>query len=327
MGTAAARTAEGDGLRYEARRPAMGSLVTIVVYAPNAGAAQRALDAAFERIEQINGIFSDYDSSSEALRLSHAAPMARPQPVSPEMWTVLEHALRLSQQTDGAFDVTVGPLTRLWRRARRRHQLPSNERLRAALAAVGYQHVRLDPGARAVQLLVPHMRLDFGGIAKGFAADEAIRTLRAQGIRRALVNAGGDIAMGDPPPGSPGWRIGIAPLEPNKPPSRFLRLANCGIATSGDAWQAVEIDGKRYSHIVDPHTGIGLVDHSSVTVLAPDCMTADSLASALSVLGPRRGIALIDRTCGAACLIVRVEDGQVRTYESQRFPSGESGSK
>jgi thiamine biosynthesis lipoprotein len=271
----------------------------------------------------LNAVFSDYDSDSEALRLSHAAPMERPLPVSPEMWTVLERSLRLSQRTGGAFDVTIGPLSRLWRRARRRREIPSPDRLRQAVAAIGHQHVRLDSEAHAVKLSVPGMRLDFGGIAKGFAADEAIRTMRKLNVQRCLVNAGGDIAMGEPPQQQTGWRIGVAPLEADDPPSRFLRLSNCGIATSGDAWQSVEIGGKRYSHIVDPRTGIGVVDRSSVTVVARDCMTADSLASAVSVLGPRQGIELVEQTCGASCLIVHVEEGTVKTHQSRRFPASE----
>jgi thiamine biosynthesis lipoprotein len=314
---------DGELERYEASRPSMGTLFQITLYASDEASAQLAFDAAFARIEELNGIFSDYDSDSETNRLCRAAPMDRPVGVSHEMATVLGRSLRLSKRTDGAFDVTVGPLSRLWRRARRRKELPSTERLQQAVAATGYRHIRLDPEDRTVQLLVPDMRLDFGAIAKGFAADEAIATLRKLGVRRALVNAGGDIAMSESPPGQTGWRIGIAPLAARDPPSRFLRLANCGIATSGDAWQFVEIEGNRYSHIVDPRTGIGTADRVSVTVVARDCTTADSLASAVTVLGPQEGIQLVEHTCGASCLIVRVEDEQAKTHESQGFPVSE----
>ncbi len=315
---------DGDLERYEASRPSMGTLFQITLYVPDETSAQRAFDAAFARIEKLNGIFSDYDSDSETNRLCRAAPMDRPVGVSEEMATVLEQSLRLSKRTDGAFDVTVGPLSRLWRRARRRKELPSTERLEQAVAATGYRHIRFDSEHRTANLLAPDMRLDFGAIAKGFAADEAIATLRKLGIRRALVNAGGDIAMSDAPPDQTGWRIGIAPLAPSDPPSRFLRLANCGIATSGDAWQFVEIEGSRYSHIVDPRTGIGTTDRSSVTVVARSCTTADSLASAVTVVGPKDGIRLVEKTCGASCLVVRVEDELAETYESQRFPASEA---
>src|SRR5262249_28184538 len=153
--------------------------------------------------------------------------------------------------------------------ARRTHELPDAKELSRARALVGYQNLRLDAKARTVQLLKPGMQLDLGGIAKGYSADEALAVLRKNGITRALVAAGGDIAVGDAPPDVDGWKIGIAPLEdPDKKPTRYLILQNAAMSTSGDAEQYVEISGKRYSHIVDPRTGIGLVGRQSVTVVA-----------------------------------------------------------
>jgi len=135
-----------------------------------------------------------------------------------------------------------------------------------------------------------------------------------------MIDASGDIVVGDPPPGTEGWRIGIAPLtDPKGPPSRFLLLKNASVTTSGDAFQHVEFGGKRYSHIVDPRTGLGLTDQSSVTVVARDGTTADSLATAVSVLGPTRGLELIERTAGAAALIVRNVDGKLETRESRNL--------
>ena len=153
-------------------------------------------------------------------------------------------------------------------------------------------------------------------MAVGFAVDEALAVLKQHGLSRALVNGSGDMALGDPPPGETGWRIGVAPLEPNQPPSRFLRLAHCGVSTSGDAWQYIEIAGRRYSHIVDPRTGVGLTTRSSVTVIAPNGMAADGLATAVSVLGAEKGLSLIERTCGAACLMVLVEAEKPQLHES-----------
>jgi thiamine biosynthesis lipoprotein len=184
---------------------------------------------------------------------------------------------------------------------------------------VGYQLIRLDPEFKTVELTKSGMRLDFGGIAKGYAIDQALDVLRQHGISRALVDAGGDIGLGDPPPDKPGWVIGVAPLEPGDQPLIYLSLSNVAIATSGDTWQFVEINGRRYSHLVDPRTATALSDHSSVTVIAPDCTTADSLASAVSVLGPEKGIELVDRTPGAAAYIVRLPEGEVETHESARW--------
>ena len=301
----------------------MGSTFEIILYAPDEPTARRAMDAAFARIDQLNQVFSDYEPASEAGRLSHASPMAEAVPVSEEMFNVLDYSLRLSRVTDGAFDITVGPLSRLWRRARRLRELPAPQLLDEALASVGYRYLELDADGRKARLTAPGMRLDFGGVGVGYAVDEALKVLNQHGLTRALVNGSGDIVLGDPPPDEPGWRIGVAPLEPDQPPSRLLRLAHCGVSTSGDAWQYVEIDGRRYSHIVDPKTGLGLPTRSSVTVIARDGMAADALATAATVLSVERGLALVEQTCGAACLIVRIEDEKPVVFESRDWSQHE----
>jgi FAD:protein FMN transferase len=180
--------------------------------------------------------------------------------------------------------------------------------------------MRLDAEKKTVELLVAGMRLDLGGIAAGFAADEAMAVLARQGVTRAMIDASGDIVVGDPPPNEEGWKIGIAPLtDATGPPTRFLLLKNASVTTSGDAFQYVEIGGKRYSHIVDPQTGLGLTEPSSVTVVARDGTTADSLATAVSVLGPLRGLELIERNEGAAALIVRKAEEKLETRESRNL--------
>lgn len=310
--------------RYQATQPHMGTRVTIVLYATDDESANRGFRAAFTRIGQLDERLSDYRGDSELSRLSRSAP-ADPStapvavPVSCDLWRVLAYSQRLSQQTNGAFDVTVGPLTRLWRRARRQRAMPKASRLRQALTSVGYRHMRLAAQHHTVTLLRPGMRLDLGAVAKGYAADEGLKKLVALGMDRALVNAGGDMAMGRAPPDRAGWKIGVAPLDAGKPPSRMLLLAQCAIATSGDAWQFVEIGGRRYSHILDPRTGLGLTCRSSVTVVARDAMRADSLASAVSVLGPEQGLPLIEQAPGTSALIVRRDKDRIHFYESTAF--------
>lgn len=305
--------------RYEFAQVQMGVSFTIILYAPNETLANRASDAAFRRIEQLNGIMSDYDADSELMRLCRTAGSGQAVRVSPELAYVLGKSLDLSRQSGGAFDVTVGPVVRLWRRARRQKRLPDADRLATALEAVGYEAVVLDRCAREVRLTRPGMRLDLGGIAKGYAADEAMKVLRAHGILRALVDGSGDIAVGQAPPDKAAWRIGIAPLDAAASPSRYLLLEKAAVATSGDLWQHIEIDGRRYSHIVDPTTGLGLTESSSVTIVAPDCLTADSLASAVSVLGQKKGLALVAKNAGAAALIVRREGDKLKTHQSSDF--------
>ena len=290
VGIPATPPQDPEPARFQFIRVEMAVPIKIVLYAPDAGTANRAAEAAFARIHQLNGILSDYDPTSELRRLCDTSEGGKSVPVSGELWEVLSHAQKLSERSDGAFDVTVGPVVRLWRRARRREELPPPQMLIDYLELVGYRHVRLDPKRKAVALLKPGMRLDLGGIAKGYAIDEALAALRQRGVCRALVDAGGDIALGDPPPNKPGWLIGVAALELGEPPSRYIWLSRTAIATSGDTWQYVEIGGRRYSHLVDPRTGVGLTDHSTVTVIAPDAITADGLASAVSVLGPKKGL-------------------------------------
>ena len=307
--------------RFEYLQIRMAIPVRITVYAPDEATANQATNRAYARFKQLDRLLSDYDPDSELSRLCTRSRPGRPTPVSQELFALLRHAEQVSRLADGAFDVTVGPLTDLWRRARRRQELPAENERESALARVGWKRVTLNEDHTTVTLQHDTMRLDLGGIAKGFAADEARRILAKQGLNRALIDAGGDVVAGDPPPGADLWRIGIAPLDSARgEPSRFLGLRNASVATSGDASQHVEIDGVRYSHIVDPRTGLGLTTPSSVTVTAPTGVRADSLASAVSVLGPEKGIELIERLPGCECFIVtRESDDHVRTYESSEF--------
>ncbi|MEK6235730.1 MAG: FAD:protein FMN transferase, partial [Planctomycetales bacterium] len=304
-----AEPARPEPSRFVYQKRCMGVDFTLVLYAMKEKEAESASDAAFATIDRMNDLFSDYDDQSELMRLCRDAKPGKPTRVSSELFEVLRMSQTISQKSAGAFDATVGPFVQLWRKARRLKRLPTKEQLESARSAVGYQRMRLTDDPRAVELTVPGMRLDLGGIAKGHAAQAALEELRKRGIRSALVNGSGDIAMGDPPPGREHWRIGVAPLDAAAAPSRFLLLSNHAVATSGDAWRFVEIEGRRYSHIIDPKTGLGLTRRSSVTVTAPLAGTADALASAASVLEPSAAVKLIDRTPDAACFIVRVENG------------------
>lgn len=319
--------------RHEFTANEMGTLFRIVLYAEDADAARRASDAAFARVKELNGLLSDYEATSEINRLTAMGPNEDGMAVSRELWTLLSRGQRLAEETVGAFDITVGPYSRLWRRARRQKELPSSERMAEARELVGYRHLELIPtGADAqggkVRVKRAHMRLDLGGIAKGFAANEALAVLREAGIERAMVAASGDMAFGAPPPGEEGWRIGIAPLsaESDKP-STYLRLARCGVSTSGDAFQYVEIGGKRYSHIIDPRTGLGLTGSSSVTVVAGDATTADSLATAISVAGRKAGEQLLEKYPGAEMFFVRREAEKVVATASKGFERHVEGKK
>lgn len=316
-GAAAVEPAPG---RYEFQEVHMGAPIKIVLYAADEASANAAAAKAFARIGHLDKLLSDYDPDSELSRLSRTAGSGQAVEVSRELCFVLSRAQKLAEATGGAFDVTVGPYVRLWRRARRQSELPDPARLAQARQAVGYRNLELDPGRRTAKLLAPAMTLDLGGIAMGYAADEALEVLARQGVHRALIDASGDIVAGEAPPGRDGWSIGVAALgKPDSLPNRYVLLRYAAVTTSGDAFQFVEIDGVRYSHIVDPRTGLGLTEPMSVTVVAADCITADSLATAVCVLGPEKGLELIEDTAGAAGLLVRRVAERLETVESRRF--------
>jgi thiamine biosynthesis lipoprotein len=250
----------------------MGTQFRVTVYASDIAAAQRAIKQAFLRAETLDAKLSDYKPESELNQLCRSQRKV----VSDDLYAVLAYAQRVARESGGAFDVTLGPLIRLWREARTRRTLPDPIAVAEARQRSGYRKLKLLP-SNEVRLVRPDMQLDLGGIAKGFAADEMLRVLREAGFPRALVAASGDLAIGD---GS--WRIEIGAS------GEVRELSRCGVSTSGDESQYVEIDGVRYSHIVDPKTGVGAVRRPLVTVIAQSGMEADALATALSVgVGPR----------------------------------------
>lgn len=311
-----------DEVRVSETRRLMGVPWTITLYAASETAGMEAAAAAFAEVERLAGILSDYDETSEISRLSANAPTAAPVDVSDDLWRVLERSVAIRDVTGGAFDPTVGPLTTLWRQSRRSGELPRPDKLAAARAAVGTEKLWLDRDRQAVKLMASGMRLDLGGIGMGYAIDKALEVLRKQSIAAAMVDASGDIGVSGPPPGSAGWRIEVAPLDPTADGAtrETLVLADAAVTTSGDAHQGVEIDGIRYSHIVDPRTGLGVVGPAAVTVIAADCTTADALATAASVLGPEEGLKAVTAEPGAAARFVWLEAGAPRETRSSRWP-------
>jgi len=305
--------------RYEFTRIEMALPFRITLFAPNALVASNAATTAFDRIHQLNAILSDYDSDSELSRLSQSSGQGVEFRLSDDLWNVLSASQEISRNSDGAFDITVGPLVNLWRKARRDKKFPRPDLLADARSRVGYTNMVLNERNHTAKLLHPDMRLDVGGIGKGYALDAAMKVLRAHGITRALITGAGDMAVGEAPPDKGGWRVELAPLDaPGAPATQFVLLKNCGFATSGDLFQRLEIDGKRYSHIVDPRTGIGLTDHSLVSIIASDATTADALSKVVSVLGSGKGFPIV-RQKGAEARAVRKPDDQIELNETPGF--------
>lgn len=278
--------------RQEFTEVHMGVQVRIVLYAASENAARTAARAAFARIAELDDKMSDYRPSSEVRLLTQ-----RPgewQPVSRDLLRVLAMAQEISRNSEGAFDVTVGPLVQLWRESWKTNRLPDPAELSQARSRSGSALLEVDTIRSQVRLGADSMQLDLGGIAKGYILQEALTVLRARGAPSAMVEAGGDVVVGAAPPRTTGWSVLVLDAD-SAVRNRSSALVNTAIATSGGTEQFVEIDGVRYSHVIDPRTGLGVTSSHVVTVIAPDAALADATATALSVLGRTKVMVLRSR--------------------------------
>ena len=301
---------------YEAVEPHMGTLFRIKLYAADEHQAKLAFQSAFARITELDNELSDYQPASELNRLSLTA-VHHPVHVSTDLYRILEASEGLSEKTNGAFDITLGPLTHLWRQARKANRAPPSLAIEQAKAKCGFRKLHLDSKQHTVELDQAGMQLDAGGIAKGYAADEALQAILLSGISSALVAASGDLAFSDAPPGEAGWKIGLDSLDSARAPfTRVLLLSNGAVSTSGPAEQHLDVAGVRFSHIIDPLTGLGLTRDITVSVIARRGIDADSMSTAVSVLGLERGLAFIEQQPGVGAIVVTNESGQPHIAES-----------
>lgn len=315
----AALTTSGCSLfepeRFEFESDHMGTTFRIVLYAHDRATATLAAEGAFRRIEELNAVCSDYLPLSEVNRLTALSKERIPTEwrlLSDDLYAVLERGDAWRRFSDGAFDVTIGPFTQLWRRAKRQQELPAPERLAAATAAFGGEFLELDPQTRAARLTKRDMKIDLGGIAVGYALDDALARLRAQGLSRVLIDGGGDVIVGDPPPGEDGWKIVLDPqLASDGSDRSVVLLRNASVTTSGGTSKYVEIGGARYSHIVDPKTGLGLTRPIAACAIGKRAIDADAFATIACLVGPERALQLA-RENGLEVRVV--------TLDETRFP-------
>ena len=305
--------------RYEAVEPHMGTLVRITLYASGEAAASDAFRAAFTRIRDLDGILSDYRPDSELNQITTTA-VGRAVRVSEDLFTVLAASQDLAEATGGAFDITLGPVVRLWREARKTGRLPDPATLQEAVSRSGFRKLHLDAKHRTVTVDKAGMALDVGAIGKGYAASEAIEALDRLGMRSALVAVSGDLAFSEAPPGQRGWRVGIDTGDGSDVHvPAVLELTNAAVSTSGSGEQHVDINGRRYSHIIDPASGMGLADDITVTVIARHGLESDGLDTAVSVLGAARGLAFIESRPDAAAVIIERTSAGTTVLPSTRF--------
>jgi thiamine biosynthesis lipoprotein len=319
---AAAQTLQAEKERllvgYEWTFPTMGTRMSLTAYAEDKQTAKQAFDAAEERVQEIASVLSDYDRESETSLLTTAA-YPDPKNVSEDLWRVLVASDQWYRRTDGAFDSSLGSLTRLWRKYRRAKRIPTKEQVHEALSSTGWSNVGLSTRAQSVCLKKPGIKFDFGGIGKGFAVDEAFRVLQDFGLQRCLVNLSGNMRAGLPPPNRDAWRIEIAPVQRGEKPVRRIAITNTAIATSGDLWQFIEIDGIRHSHVLDPRTGYGVPGPTAATALAKTAMDADALATAACILPHDKALALCERW-NSEVLLANLKDGQRSVLTTPEFP-------
>jgi len=267
--------------RYEFSAEKMGVPIRILAYASNETQVKDAVEKVWNRFDELNTILSDYDPESEVIRVCREfGGTEKHAPVSEDLRRTLEESRKYCVLTEGAFDPTVSPIVKLWRRSRTFRERPPQGILEKARTKVGLNVWEInDSGLKTNE----GVRFDFGGIAKGVALDDSLEIMREAGIASVLIDASGDLRIGDPPPDRNGWIVGVASLLDK--PSFYCELSNVGIASSGDANRYVIIDGVRYSHIIDPRTCEPLTRRCVSAVMAPDATSADALASALCVLG------------------------------------------
>ena len=288
----------------------MGSAFNLIIVSADSNKANHLARKSYELVDSLNHIFSNYDSSSELSKINASAGLL-PYKMSTAMLDLVQKSQYAYIQSKGAYDISIGPLSSLWRNARKAKLFPEASTVLATKKLVGLNQVKINKRLGTIFLPNANMQLDFGGIAKGYIAQWVINFLKANGIQQALVDAGGDIVMSGPPLNQQGWLIGVnLPETTDQLLNKKLQLSNCSVATSGDVYQFIEYKGVKYSHIINPLTGYGVTNLRNVTIVAKTGATADWLATACSIL-PIQEAKQLAISHQAALLITTLKNGKL----------------
>ncbi len=305
--------------RFSFSQPKMGSAFIIIFYDTDSINAGKKAEQCYLLVDSLVNILSDYLPESEVNRLCKKAGTGEWIKISPVLMEVMKHSLLAWKRSGGAFDVSIGPLSKLWRKARKEKIFPAPVAISEALKKVGAQNILLDTVHQQVKLVQPGMQLDFGGIGQGYIAQKVIEKLSAAGIKQALVNASGDIVLSGAPPGTPGWIVAVNPPRSGDDVlEKMIQAQNKSVITSGDVYQYIEKDGKRYSHIIDHRTGYGVQHQRNVTIITADGTTADWLATACSILSLKKAKRLA-RSQKAELLIAQWKNEKIVCYQTKGF--------
>ncbi len=296
------------GAHLEASRMSMACLYAIDAYGPDAATLPKILEDAFDEVDRIDRLMSHYRPDSPLSRINREAA-GHPVAVNPELFDFLVESIRYSRESNGAFDITVGPLMKAWGFFKGDGRLPTPEQLNDARRHVGSPHVVFDRARQTIAFDEPGVELDLGGIAKGYAVDRVVRLLRARGVSAALVSAGGSTIFGlGAPPGQDAWEVAVQdPFDARKTAMR-VRLNNRALSIAGTSEKWFEAEGVRYSHIMDPRTGMPVQGILSVAVLAATGTAGDALDDAFFVLGVERSRRNVSRLPGTEAFFF-VPDG------------------
>lgn len=278
--------------------------------------AESQIDLAVEEIQRIEKLLTTYSEDSQTNLVNRMAGL-EPVEVDREMFDLVKRSIRISELTQGAFDITYGSVDKkLWNFDRNMTSLPDEDMAKKMVRLINYRHIILDEENSRIFLQEPGMRIGFGGIGKGYAAERAKRVLQAAGVSSGIVNAAGDlVTWGLQPDGKP-WTIGIASPDAAHLPFSYMNISDMAVATSGNYEKYVMIGGKRYSHTIDPKTGLPVHGIKSVTIVCPNAEIADAMATPVMIMGREVGLDMINQMKGIACLII---DEQNRLFTSRNI--------
>jgi len=296
----------------------MGTILEFRLYCKNKEACDKAILEAYSEVKRLDDIFSNYKNDSVLSRVNSFAGDGRIS-VPPDFIELTSRAIFFSGLTDGAFDITVGKAVEIWRQSEEKSLLPNRVELERAQDCIGFEKIKLYPQEKQIELKSPCLSLDFGGIGKGYALDRAVRILRSYGVNRGIVNFGGNIYAMQPPPGEYGWDVGIRHPRDEDEVLTLLKVEDVAVSTSGDYERYFEVNGRRFSHIIDPRDGLPVESVPSVTVIAKDATDADALSTAFSVMKRDKAIRFIEGLKDVGVMIVREDKGKLSIYKNSSF--------
>lgn len=305
--------------KFQFEEKKMGSAFQLIFYDSDSIHAVNLSKIAFLIVDSLNNSFSDYLTNSEIAKINNSAGNGQSINISKDLENILLQSKAAYLKSEGAFDITIGQLTKLWRKSRIEKIMPNKVDLNIKLAAVGFKYLIIDTTKHSAKLLKKGASIDLGGIGKGYAAQKVYDFFVKNKIKKILVNAAGNMTAGEPPKGKKDWEIEIEmPSLINYSNQKIVGLQNISISTSGDAFQFVEIEGKRYAHIINPKTGLGLSYQRQVSIICENAAKADWLSTACYILTIKKALKLAEKE-NAEIIIFNNSNNKIKEIKSKGF--------